>query len=196
MKYIYGYLSDFSSEEYEKVYDILGKEERKRVDRYKRDDDKKRSLLAHILLKKLMKDEFSTQCELLYKENGCPYFKDHNLFVSISHSGDVAFCAVSQNPVGVDVEKIRNISHSLIERVCVEEEKTYVLSDVSINESEKISDPTVLKRFFDIWTAKEAYFKMKGSGITDLKSVNTLITEKQSFVENGYVFTITEEKTS
>lgn len=196
MKYIYGYLSDFSIEEYEKTYAVLNEEERKRVDRYKRDDDKKRSLLAHILLKKLMKDEFSDQCELLYKENGCPYFKDKNLFVSLSHSGEVAFCGVSKNPVGVDVEQMREVGLSLIKRVCVDEEKAYVLSDVSINEAEKISDPTALKRFFEIWTAKEAYFKMKGSGITDLKSVNTLEIEKESFAMDSYVFTITEEKTS
>lgn len=196
MKYIYGYLSDFSIEEYEKTYAVLNEEERKRVDRYKRDDDKKRSLLAHILLKKLMKDEFSDQCELLYKENGCPYFKDKKLFVSLSHSGEVAFCGVSKNPVGVDVEQMREVGLSLIKRVCVDEEKAYVLSDVSINEAEKISDPTALKRFFEIWTAKEAYFKMKCSGITDLKSVNTLEIEKESFAMDSYVFTITEEKTS
>lgn len=196
MKYIYGYLSDFSSEDYEKTYAVLNEEERKRVDRYKRDDDKKRSLLAHILLKKLMKDEFSDQCELLYKENGCPYFKDQKLYVSLSHSGDVAFCAVSENPVGVDVEKIRSISDSLIKRVCVDEEKAYVLADFEPDDVKNISDEVVKKRFFEIWTAKEAYFKMKGSGITDLKSVNTLEIKKESFAMDSYVFTITEEKTS
>lgn len=196
MKYTYGYLSDFSGEDYEKTYAVLNEEERKRVDRYKRADDKKRSLLAHILLKKLMKDEFSDQCELLYKENGCPYFKDQKLYVSLSHSGDVAFCAVSENPVGVDVEKIRSISDSLIKRVCVDEEKAYVLADFEPDDVKNISDEVVKKRFFEIWTAKEAYFKMKGSGITDLKSVNTLEIKKESFAMDSYVFTITEEKTS
>ena len=98
--------------------------------------------------------------------------------------------------MGVDVEQMREVGISLIKRVCVDEEKAYVLSDVSINEAEKISDPTALKRFFEIWTAKEAYFKMKGSGITDLKSVNTLEIEKETFAMDSYVFTITEEKTS
>ena len=196
MKYTYGYLSDFSSEDYEKTYDVLNEEERKRVDRYKRADDKKRSLLAHILLKKLMKEEFSIYSELVYKENGCPYFKDQKLYVSLSHSGDVAFCAVSENPVGVDVEKIRSISDSLIKRVCVDEEKAYVLADFEPDDVKNISDEVVKKRFFEIWTAKEAYFKMKGSGITDLKSVNTLEIKKESFAMDSYVFTITEEKTS
>ncbi len=196
MKYTYGYLSDFSSEDYEKTYDVLNEEERKRVDRYKRADDKKRSLLAHILLKKLMKEEFSIYSELVYKENGCPYFKDQKLYVSLSHSGDVAFCAVSENPVGVDVEKIRSISDSLIKRVCVDEEKAYVLADFEPDDVKNISDEVVKKRFFEIWTAKEAYFKMKGSGITDLKSVNTLEIKKESFAIDSYVFTITEEKTS
>ena len=78
-----------------------------------------------------------------------------------------------------------------------EEEKDYVLAGFKHSADDKIiSDENVKKRFFEIWTAKEAYFKMKGSGITDLKSVNTLKIEKQSFCENGYVFAITEEKTS
>lgn len=197
MKYTYGYMSDFSEDDYKNTYDILGTQEQKRVDRYKRDDDKKRSLLAHILLKKLMKKEYKSECELMYEENGCPHFIENELFVSLSHSSDVAFCAVAENPVGVDVEKIRDISFSLINRVCVDEEKDYVLAGFKHSADEKIiSDENVKKRFFEIWTAKEAYFKMKGSGITDLKSVNTLKIEKQSFCENGYVFAITEEKTS
>ena len=181
MEYLFSYLSDFCDSESEKA--------KTRVNRYKRDDDKKRSLLAQMLLSKLMSQN-NIEAKLKYEENGRPVFENTEYFLSLSHSGEVAFSAVSKSPVGIDVEKIRPISKSLIDRVCVDEEKDYVLCGFTITDEKNIDDPDVMKRFFEIWTAKEAYFKMMGSGITDLKSVNTLELNTESFSYEGYIFTI------
>lgn len=189
MEYLFSYLSDFCDSEYEKAYENLSETAKTRVNRYKRDDDKKRSLLAQMLLSKLMSQN-NIEAKLKYEENGRPVFENTEYFLSLSHSGEVAFSAVSKSPVGIDVEKIRPISKSLIDRVCVDEEKDYVLCDFTITDEKNIDDPDVMKRFFEIWTAKEAYFKMMGSGITDLKSVNTLKLKKESFSDEGYIFTI------
>lgn len=189
MKYLFSYLSDFTSDEYKKAYENLSETARARVNRYKRDDDKKRSLLAQMLLSKLMSQN-NIEATLKYEENGRPVFEQNEYFLSLSHSGEVAFSAVSTSPLGIDVEKIRPISKSLINRVCVDEEKAYVLCDFTVTDEKNIDDPDVLKRFFEIWTAKEAYFKMQGSGITDLKSVNTLELETESFHSGEYIFTI------
>ncbi len=189
MEYLFSYLSDFCDSEYQKAYENLSETAKTRVNRYKRDDDKKRSLLAQMLLSKLMSQN-NIEAKLKYEENGRPVFENNEYFLSLSHSGEVAFSAVSKSPVGIDVEKIRPISKSLIDRVCVDEEKDYVLCDFTITDEKNIDDPDVMKRFFEIWTAKEAYFKMKGSGITDLKSVNTLKLKKESFSDEGYIFTI------
>lgn len=192
MDYLFSFLSEFSDDEYKKAYDNLSEVAKMRVDRYKRDDDKKRSLLAQMLLKKLMVENH-IDAQLSYEENGRPVFENSEYFLSLSHSGDVAFSAVSKSPVGIDVEKIRPISISLINRVCVDEEKAYVLSEYMVTDEKNINDPDVLKRFFEIWTAKEAYFKMKGSGITDLKSVNTLKLNTESFQKGEYIFTILKQ---
>ncbi len=189
MKYLFSYLSQFCDEEYEKEYENLNDTAKSRVDRYKRDDDKKRSLLAQMLLGKLMVEN-NIDATLRYEENGRPFFENSQYFLSLSHSGEVAFSAVSKSPLGIDVEKIRPISKNLINRVCVDEEKAYVIGDFSVTDEKEICDPDVLKRFFEIWTAKEAYFKMLGSGITDLKSVNTLEFEKESFQDGDYIFTV------
>lgn len=189
MDYLFSYLSDFCDDDYKKAYENLSEVAKKRVDRYKRDDDKKRSLLAHMLLKKLMAEN-NIDGILKYEENGRPVFEDSKYFLSLSHSGEVAFSAVCERPLGIDVEKIRPISLNLINRVCVDEEKSYVLSDFEITDEKNICDTDVLKRFFEIWTAKEAYFKMLGSGITDLKSVNTLKLKTESFEHGEYIFTI------
>ena len=192
MDYIFAYLSEFCDDDYEKAYENLSGVAKKRVDRYKRDDDRKRSLLAHMLLKKLM-NENNISAQLLYEENGRPVFENNEYFLSLSHSGEVAFSAVSETPLGIDVEKIRPVSKNLVNRVCVDEEKDYVLGDFSLTDEKEICDPDVLKRFFEIWTAKEAYFKMIGSGITDLKSVNTIELKAKSFHSGGYIFTIIKQ---
>ena len=189
MDYLFSYVSEFCDDDFYKAYESLGKIAKKRVDRYKRDDDKKRSLLAHMLLKKLMVKNNIDE-KLVYEENGRPVFESSSYYLSLSHSGDVAFSAVSKSPVGIDVEKIRPISLSLINRVCVDDEKAFVIGGYEITDEKNICDIDVLKRFFEIWTAKEAYFKMIGSGITDLKSVNTLEFEKESFQHGEYIFTI------
>lgn len=189
MDYLFSYVSEFCDDDFYKAYESLGGIAKKRVDRYKRDDDKKRSLLAHMLLKKLMVKNNIDE-KLVYEENGRPVFECSSYYLSLSHSGDVAFSAVSKSPVGIDVEKIRPISLSLINRVCVDDEKAFVIGGYEITDEKNICDPDVLKRFFEIWTAKEAYFKMIGSGITDLKSVNTLEFEKESFQHGEYIFTI------
>lgn len=189
MDYLFSYVSEFCDDDFEKAYESLGEIAKKRVDRYKRDDDKKRSLLAHMLLKKLMVKNHIDE-KLVYEENGRPVFESYSYYLSLSHSGDVAFSAVSKSPVGIDVEKIRPISLSLINRVCVDDEKAFVIGGYEITDEKNICDIDVLKRFFEIWTAKEAYFKMIGSGITDLKSVNTLEFEKESFQHGEYIFTI------
>jgi phosphopantetheinyl transferase len=48
----------------------------------------------------------------------------------------------------------------------------------------------LLTRFFKIWTAKEAYFKQQGTGITDLKAVHYHDLAPLHFEEDGCMITI------
>ena len=47
-----------------------------------------------------------------------------------------------------------------------------------------------MQRFFEIWTAKEAYFKKCGTGITNLKSVNSLTLSRQMHILGDYILHI------
>ena len=96
-------------------------------------------------------------------------------------------CAVSREPVGIDIEEIRPIKIKLCDRVCVDEEKSYVLGDWQGADDGLCKDPEVTQRFFEIWTGKEAYFKKLGTGITDLKSVNILHLPRQVEIADGYM---------
>lgn len=191
MEWSYCHLSDFSDDEYELTYSRLSETRKLRVDRYKRQDDKKRSLAGEILVNKLLLEKFKTNAILNVGENGRPFLSDTKYSVSIAHCSDIAVCAVSEIPVGIDIEQIKDISYSLINRVCVEDELNYVLQESDARKDDrKITDKNVLERFFEIWTGKEAWFKKIGTGITDLKSVNVLNLERKVFAIDDYIITI------
>jgi Phosphopantetheinyl transferase len=92
--------------------------------------------------------------------------------LSLSHSGRVTLAAVSDAPVGVDVEKIRPLDY--------------------INISKRFFGREIdgEKEFFDLWTLKEAYKKSSGVSLvqalkTDVKGKNLELFEDYSVGVSG-----------
>lgn len=81
---------------------------------------------------------------------GGPYF-------SLSHSGRYALLAEAPAPVGVDVEEVR------------QEEDCAALAEHALHPEERdfLASKPVPQTFFDIWTLKESYLKMKGIGLNE-----------------------------
>ncbi len=100
---------------------------------------------------------------ILFSKHGKPYFENiMDFHFNISHSKDLITVAISESPVGIDIEYIRNPDLRIAKRFC-DEEYNYITE----------RDSTI--RFFEIWTKKEAYLKYKGTGLSGgLKSINTL----------------------
>jgi 4'-phosphopantetheinyl transferase len=76
------------------------------------------------------------------------------VYVSVSHSGPYAVCAIADVPVGVDVEVVRSADEKFMRRVCSEAEMAYI----------RVGDDGDCARFWETWTAKEALFKLTGKG--------------------------------
>lgn len=189
MKWIYCDINNISDEEYAQVYHSLTPSRRERVERIKSGDDKKRSLAGEILAKKLLLEEYGIKNpQIAVDAKGKPQAEGAPHF-SIAHSENIAVCAADNSEIGIDIEKIRAVKYSLIKRVCVDEELEYVLGSHTTQDN-LCKGPEILTRFFEIWTAKEAYFKKIGTGITDFKSVNTCAIKKQFFTLNDYLICI------
>ncbi len=195
MKWLYANIADVSAEEYDRVYAGLSPSRKARVDRMKQPDDRKRSLAGEWLLQTLLKQAYGiTDAVLETASNGRPMLVGADLFVSIAHCDDAVVCAVSETPVGIDIERIRPLDLKLARRVCVEEETVYLFGHTPIEADYRYTDDAaLLTRFFEIWTAKEAYFKRCGTGITELKSVNILPLKRQIFHQDGYLIQIIAE---
>jgi 4'-phosphopantetheinyl transferase len=78
---------------------------------------------------------------------------------SLSHSADFAVIAVAREPVGVDVEIVR--PRRSLERVA-----RRVLRDDEYGRWRTLVEPQRTRAFLQAWTAKEAYLKRLGVGIT------------------------------
>lgn len=116
-------------------------------------DKKHISQKAYDFVACLAKKQLSADCDLEISadENGKPYFKKHPDFhFNISHSEDIIAVAMSSAPVGVDIEKLRDVNPKIAERHFTEKEKSYVKTNAD---------------FFYVWTRKEAYLKKTGVGL-------------------------------
>lgn len=108
------------------------------------------SCSAWNLLERVLEENDCPVSEVFFTDNGKPYFNDSDVFFSISHSKGLCAVAVSNQPVGIDIELCREKYNSrMVERSLTEKEKVSFDGD-----------------FTRIWCRKEAIAKATGIGIT------------------------------
>ncbi len=113
-----------------------------------------------------------------YGKNGKPYFTDRDMCFNLSHSGSYVACALSKDPVGVDIQQVRAYKDKTARRIFTEAE--YEQLQKSENKE---------KAFCLIWAEKEAYVKRSGGGVGELLNGNI---EAVAFSKelNGYALAV------
>lgn len=90
------------------------------------------------------------------QEGGKPYFPDClDRQFSLSHSGRFALCALDENPVGADIERVRPHPESLAKRICSPAELDWLAAQ-----------PERERALCLLWTGKESRVKYTGTGLT------------------------------
>jgi len=181
-------IESLSEKEYEKYFLMMKPEKQAKINRFRFEEDKKRSVSGEMLARKMISEETGEPEESIIfslRENKKPYAQGLDINFNISHSGKYVICAVSGEEIGADIEKERPVSDALIKRVCNEKEKEYVCQ-TGTDEKEKI------RRFFEIWTFKEAYFKYLGTGIEDFQKIDYFNCgkKKENGETDGYAYCI------
>ena len=118
-----------------------------------------------------------------YNENGKPYFKSHPHFhFNISHSADTVAVAISDSTVGIDIELLRETDLKIAKRFFSEKETEFIGNDN--------------RRFFEIWTKKEAYLKQIGTGLKFPLSSFDVIDNPliETFQKDSYIISVSAEK--
>ena len=93
--------------------------------------------------------------EITCGEGGKPALKDGPAF-SLSHSGERVLCALSDKPVGADLQQLRPCNPALVRRFFTAEEGAWL-------EAQQERDLA----FTLLWSLKESYVKFLGSGIAE-----------------------------
>ena len=119
----------------------------------------------------------------LYNEYGAPYLADGPYF-SISHCKQAIAVVVSDSPVGIDIEGIRKMDDGLVRKTMNLEEQ----SQIAMSQNPEVE-------FIRLWTRKEAYVKMQGTGIisdmhTILQDATAVEWHEIADLDRGYICTI------
>lgn len=154
-----------------KISSISEKEKKSAIIKYNITNKNDETICGRVLLSKLT----DIDDEIIYNENGKPYFKNSKIYFSISHSSEYVACIVSDNEIGIDIQKIRRIPDNL---------------NIVFNEDElELSSFELLK----LWTKKEAIIKARGLNMQHMKKINiedyNLTTE---IFDKNYIISICE----
>lgn len=150
---------DCSKEQSLALYEGLSRDRRERVDRLKDEGAANKQIVIGAFLQHCLSGYIGvipSQIKFEYNEQGKPYVPS-GVHFNMSHSGDYVVLAVSDHPVGIDIERLRHKRLSVAKRFFCREE----YEDIINAGGEKEQD----RRFLEYWTFKEAYVKYLGKGL-------------------------------
>lgn len=129
-------------------------ERQQRIHDMKQEKSRKQSMGVGLLLQKVLALYHMQGSQVLVGEHGKP--RVEGLEFNLSHSGNLVLCAVSDEPVGCDVELVRKAPMQVAERYFSSDEQVYL---------SQFSKEAYDREFFRLWTKKESYAKMTGEGL-------------------------------
>ena len=169
---------------------LVSAQRREQALKFKHEEGRRLSLAVYILLMEGLKKEYGiTEAPIFdYTNEGKPFIANRpDIHFSLSHSKNVALCAIGDQPIGADVETSRNISPSLI---------NYTMSE---NEQEQIyASSNRTMQFLHFWTRKEALLKLTGEGIRN--NMKNVLDEAEKYhfetiKKENYIYSIVKNKT-
>ncbi|UOQ84826.1 4'-phosphopantetheinyl transferase family protein [Gracilibacillus salinarum] len=139
------------------VFPYLMKERSIRLQRFYHLEDRFRSAIGDLLIRFLYRKYYGTEWNwewIRRNRFGKPYlWNDSPFHFNVSHAGEWVACAVHDTPVGIDIEQVKPID--------------YAEAFLTNNEYRTVAlNGTPLRKFYQIWTAKESFLKARGIGLS------------------------------
>ena len=142
----------------------ISEQRREQALKFKYEQGRRTCVLAYELLKQGLREGYGITGNPLfeYGEHGKPSLVGHpDIHFNLSHCRDAVVCAIGNEPVGIDVESVREYRESLVR---------YTMNDSEVAQIEAAQNPAMA--FTRLWTMKEAAFKLIGTGIdNNLKDI-------------------------
>ncbi|MBR4148252.1 MAG: 4'-phosphopantetheinyl transferase superfamily protein [Bacteroidales bacterium] len=150
-------MEQITKEEIQRLLPLVSDQRREQAMQYKHLFGQFACLKSYVMLREIL-EEMGLNHPFVFGQNehGKPFLVDYpDVCFNISHCKAGIAVAVSDAPVGIDIESYRKVSDSLI-RYTMNEEEQHVI--------QTSEDP--VRTFTEYWTKKEAVFKLRGTGIT------------------------------
>lgn len=188
---MYIYFLSLNSIEWTSTEEILlsytSPERYMKIFRYVYTADRKLSLYADLLTRMAITIHTPLtldKLKIFYKDNCKPFlFTEFPVDFSFSHTRNaILVCLSLDSTVGADIEAPAKAPFQIMDMVFHPDELNYISTANNFDRS---------KRFFKIWTQKEAYTKRNGTGIIgNLPDINTLDPSISSilysWISHGY----------
>ena len=167
MVYIEDAPESFTDEMYRRELSKVSDQRREAAERLLRAHDRIRSVLSYRLLQYALKCEYRIDAapEFVFNEDGKPFLRDYpQIYFSLSHCDKAVACAISEFPIGIDVETLRPFDAELAEYVCSGEEFAAISAS---------PEPAIA--FTALWTKKESLCKMRGTGLPSKEELQQIL---------------------
>lgn len=154
-------IKHITEEDYQQIHELLSPYRRQKIALLKHEQDKKRSLGAAATLDRALMEYGLRERSMEYEigRYGKPYLRDYpEIHFSLSHSGEYAICSIGREPVGNDIEKIKEGRLQVAQRFFSTQETAWIYRVDDRREQEE--------RMFRIWTMKESFLKVTGFGMS------------------------------
>jgi 4'-phosphopantetheinyl transferase len=122
------------------------------------------TVTGELIVRQILSDQFGTDPDTItfssdaYGKPYCPALKQCHF--NISHSGEWIVCALNNNPVGIDIQKIVPIARNRMDMTVVrffhDDERIHYFN---------LKDDEKNAFFFTQWALKESYIKFQGKGL-------------------------------
>lgn len=150
-----------SLQKYPRLVSYISEEKRRKIDVYRNINDALQSVYGELLIRTVIIKKFNLKNEdILISKNeyGKPFVRNKQSFsFNISHSGEWVAIAVSNQSVGIDIEKIvLDVDAEAIIPYCSESERNYLYKKRSQDRG---------FYFYQLWTTKESFVKYIGQGL-------------------------------
>lgn len=140
---------------------------RKKVLRYRFEKDRLLCLGAGLLAACALRQSGAVDLSIHYLGNGKPVLSAHpDIHFSLSHSGKLAVCAVSEQTVGADIEAWQQMEDQIAE-MC------FTAVELKWLNAQQRAD----RAFIRLWTRKESYLKMLGTGLSQSLNAFSVLPE-------------------
>lgn len=161
---------------------LLSVYRRNKISALKPEEPRRVSACAEMLLIEALRNEDASVSFPLRIEKdtyGKPYMPGHAFCFNLSHSGPYAACAISDSPLGLDIQTLTECREALVRRFFTVQEQEHILNAASRSEA-----------FTRLWCRKESFLKAIGLGLRlELDSFEVSGDDPQlSFEGTDYAF--------